>query len=276
MQIFPQKRFVDQPKIVTATVSARCGSSRFKIIMAIKNDSKGQDSCLAEHTPNCRPASKWAAVLGDRLMQMPRRVVLAKDIKHEAGIGPDFALVRDYNSPNDTVFADDAEVDLAEGNVFRVIPACEATPTTPCREPAKLAFVVDDIWEITTNPNHTGKTLHRLFALPPEVKLFRDSRSPDDELIGDADKIRFADGPVFRTEGLVITVKVNNKEVKFTKRRVTGEEIKKTAAHQGATIPPGGILYKVTPKGLEKIADQDAVCLKECDEFRCVTPDDNS
>jgi len=230
----------------------------------------------AKHTPNCRSESKWAAVLGDRLLQMPRRVVLAKDIKHEAGIGPDFALVRDYNSPHDTVFADDAEVDLAEGNVFRVIPACEAAPTKPCREPAKLAFVVDDIWEITTNPNHTGETLRHLFALPPEVKLFRDSRSPEDELIGDADKIRFADGPVFRTEGLVITVKVNKTDVKFTKRRVTGEEIKKTAAQQGATIPPGGILYKVTPKGLEKIADQDVVCLKECDEFRCVTPDDNS
>ncbi len=207
---------------------------------------------------------------------MPRRVVLAKDIKHEAGIGPEFALVRDYNSPHDTVFADDAEVDLGQGNVFRVIPACEAAPTKPCRELPKLAFVVDDTWEITTNPDYTGETLRRLFALPLEVKLFRDSRSPDDELIGDADKIRFTDGPVFRTEGLVITVKVNKTDVKFTKRRVTGAEIKQTAVQQGATIPDGGILYRVTPKGLEKIGDQEVVCLKECDEFRCVTPDDNS
>lgn len=244
--------------------------------MTTASKNEGLGVAEAKQTPNCRPASKWAAVLGDRLLQMPRRIVLAKDIKHEAGIGPDFVLVRDYNSPNDTVFADDTEVDLGEGNVFRVIPACEAAPTKSCRELAKLAFVVDDIWEITTNPNHTGETLRHLFALPPEVKLFRDSRSPDDELIGDADSIRFGDGPVFRTEGLVITVKVNKTDVKFTKRRVSGEEIKKTAAHQGATIPAGGILYKVTPKGLEKIADQDVVCLKECDEFRCVTPDDNS
>jgi hypothetical protein len=136
--------------------------------------------------------------------------------------------------------------------------------------------VVDDIWEITTNPDHTGETVRHLFALPPEVKLFRDFRSPDDELIGNTDKIRFADGPVFRTEGLVITVKVNKTDVKFTKRRVTGAVIKQTAAQQGATIPAGGILYKVTPKGLEKIADDAVVCLKECDEFRCVTPDDNS
>lgn len=244
--------------------------------MTTTSKNEGCGDAAAKLEQDCRPTSKWAAVLGDRLLQMPRRVVLAKDIKHEAGIGPEFALVRDYNSPHDTVFPDDAEVNLAEGNVFRVIPTCEAAPTKPCNEPAKLAFVVDDVWEITTNPNHTGETLRHLFALPPEVKLFRDSRLPDDELIGDADKIRFADGPVFRTEGLVITVKVNKTEVKFTKRRVTGAEIKQTAAQQGATIPPGGILYKVTAKGLEKIADQDVVCLKECDEFRCVTPDDNS
>jgi hypothetical protein len=207
---------------------------------------------------------------------MPRRIVLAKDIKHEASIGADFALVRDYNSPHDLALADDAEVDLAEGNVFRVIPACEVVQTEPCREPAKLAFVVEDVWEITINPNHTGETLRQLFALPPEVKLFRDNNSPDDELIGDSDKIRFGDGPVFRTEGLVIAVKVNKKEVRFTKRRVTGAEIKQTAAHQGATIPPNGVLYKVTPDGLKPITDQEVVCLKECDEFRCITPDDNS
>jgi hypothetical protein len=207
---------------------------------------------------------------------MPRRVVLAKDIKHEAGIGDEFALVRDYNSPHDAVLADDAEIDLAEGNVFRVIPVCEAAPMNPCREPAKLAFVVEDAWEITINPNHTGETLRRLFALPPEVKLFRDYASPDDELIGDADKIRFADGPVFRTEGLVITVKVNTKPVKFTKRRVTGAEIKLTAANQGATIPENSVLYKVTSDGLKPITDAEVVKLKECDEFRCVTTDDNS
>lgn len=78
--------------------------------MTTKADSTGQAEGLAQHTPNCRPASKWAAVLNDRLLQMPRRVVLAKDIKHEAGIGPEFALVRDFNSPHDTVFTDDAEV----------------------------------------------------------------------------------------------------------------------------------------------------------------------
>jgi hypothetical protein len=244
--------------------------------MTKKTDTTGQAEGLAEHTQNRRPASKWAAVLGDRLLPMPRRMVLAKDIKHESGIGDEFALVRDYNSPHDTVFADDAEIDLAEGNVFRVIPACESAPMQPCREPAKLAFVVDDVWEITINPKHTGESLRHLFALPPEVKLFRDYVSPDDELIGNADKIRFADGPVFRTEGLVITVKVNNKPVKFTKRRVTGAEIKQTAANQGATIPPNSVLYKVTPDGLKPITDTDVVMLKECDEFRCVTTDDNS
>ena len=85
----------------------------------------------------------------------------------------------------------------------------------------------------------------------------------------------FPDGPVFRTEGRVITVKVNSKPVQFTKRRVSGAEIKQTAVQQGAAIPPNCVLYAVLADGLKPIADHDVVTLKECEEFRCVTTDDN-
>ena len=239
-------------------------------------NSTGHSNAVADSTPNCHPASKWVAVFNDRLLPMPRRMVLAEDIKHEAGIGEGFLLVRDYNSPRDVVFRDDAEIDLAEGNVFRAIPSCEAAPTQPCHEPAKLAFVVDDAWKVTINPEHTPESLRHLFALAPSVQLLRDTDSPDDESIGESDHIHFADGPVFRTEGRVITVKVNNKPVQFTKRRVSGAEIKQTAAQQGATIPPNCVLYAVLADGLKPIADHDVVTLKECEEFRCVTTDDNS
>lgn len=238
--------------------------------------STGHSSAVADLTPNCRPASKWVAILSDQLLPMPRRVVLAKNIKHEAGVGNAFLLVRDHNSPHDTVFRDDAEIDLGEGNVFRVIPSCEASFASPCREPAKLAFAVDDAWEITVNPAHTPESLRHLFALPPSVQLLRDTDSPEDELIGESDRIHFSDGPVFRTECRVITVKVNRTPVRFTKRRVSGAEIKETAAQQGATIPPNSVLYAVLADGLKPIADHDVVTLKECDEFRCVTTDDNS
>jgi hypothetical protein len=231
---------------------------------------------VADTTPNCRPASKWVAILSDRLLPIPRRVVLAKDIKHEAGVGDAFLLVRDHNSPHDTVFRDEAEIDLAEGNVFRVIPACEASFAAPCREPAKLAFAVDDAWKITINPEHTPESIRHLFALPSSVHLLRDTDSLEDQPISESDRIRFSDGPVFRTERRVITVKVNSTPVRFTKRRVSGAEIKETAAQQGATIPPNCVVYAVLADGLKPIADHDMVTLKECDEFRCVTTDDNS
>ena len=80
-------------------------------------NSTGHSNAVADSTPNCHPAYKWVAVLNDRLLPMPRRMVLAKDIKHEAGIGEGFLLVRDYNSPRDVVFRDDAEIDLADGNM---------------------------------------------------------------------------------------------------------------------------------------------------------------
>ena len=108
------------------------------------------------------------------------------------------------------------------------------------------------------------------------MQLLRDTDSPEDEPIGESERIHFTNGPVFRTERRVITVKVNSKPVQFTKPRVSGAEIKHTAAEQGANIPPNCVLYAVLADGLKPIADQDLVTLKECDEFRCVTTDDNS
>ena len=88
----------------------------------------GHDIAVTEHAPQCRPAPKWAALLNDQLFPMPRRRLTARDILDQAGIGPEFMLVRDHNSPNDVVLADDDAVDLAEGNVFRAIPRCDAAP----------------------------------------------------------------------------------------------------------------------------------------------------
>jgi hypothetical protein len=51
--------------------------------------------------------------------------------------------------------------------------------------------------------------------------------SPFDEPITPGALVRFEDGPVFQTRLSSITVTVNNKLVRFTKRRVTGLEIKR-------------------------------------------------
>lgn len=239
----------------------------------------GQEKVLAKHAPDIRPAPKWAALVNDRAIPMPRRVLTAQTIKDQADIGAGFVLVRDYQTRNDVVVADDAELDLAEGNVFRVIPHCEAAPSpTPCHEPAKLAFVMDDEWEITLAPRQTGASLRRLFELSPEVELLRDYESPHDEPIADDEPANFADGPVFRTERLTVIVKVNNNPVKFHKRRVTGLEIKQTAIAQKVKITLDCVLYKVKPDGSlgASIGDAEKVTLRDCEEFRCVTPDDNS
>lgn len=240
---------------------------------------KGQEKLLAEHAPDGRPAPKWVALVNDRAIPMPRRVLTVQTIKDQASIGTGFVLVRDYQTRNDVVVMDNTELDLAEGNVFRVIPRCEAAPSpTPCHEPAKLAFVMDDEWEITLTPHQTGATLRRLFELPADVELLRDYESPHDEPIADDAAANFADGPVFRTERATITVKVNNNPVKFHKRRVTGLEIKQTAIAQKVKITLDCVLYKVKPDGSlgASIGDSEKVTLKDCEEFRCVTPDDNS
>ncbi len=235
---------------------------------------------MAEHTSENRPAAKWAIVLGDQLLPMPRRNLVARDILDQAGVGPDFVLIRDHDSPSDVVLNDKTEVDLAQGNVFRVTPRCEVPPQPQphCTAPAKLAFVCDDAWEVTLQGRQTGHSVKRLLGLPDDAELLRDFESPNDLLVGDADVVLFADGPVFTARRFTITIKVNNKPVQFTKRRVTGLEIKETAITQGVKIDLGCVLYHVKPDGGlgPAIRDDQCVTLKHCDTFSCVAPDDNS
>lgn len=141
--------------------------------------------------------AKQAALIGDKLFPMPRCKLAARDILDQAGVGRDFVLVRDHGSPNDIILIDDTLMDLAEGNVFRIIPRCETTPQAPCTGPAKLAFVCDDEWEITLIGKQTGHSLKRLFGLPDDAVLFRDFESPHDVPITDSETVEFRDGPVF-------------------------------------------------------------------------------
>ena len=164
---------------------------------AQKQNQSGHGAAGAEHAQNCSPAPKWAALIGDSLFPMPRQKLVPRDILDQAGVGRDFVLVRDYGSPNDVVLADDALVNLAEGNVFRVIPRCEAGPQQPCTGPAKLAFVCDDEWEVTLIGKQTGHSLKRLFGLADDAVLLRDFESPNDKPIGDAEAVEHSDGCVF-------------------------------------------------------------------------------
>jgi len=173
---------------------------------------------------------------------------------------------------------DNGVVDLGEGNVFYTKPLCEIKPRPTCHEPAKLAYSVDDRWEVVLKHEQTGRTIRDLFKLPDDVELLRDFKSPVDEVIGDDESANFGDGPVLITKKATLTIKVNNLPVKFTKRVVTGLEIKRTAIAQGVAIKEDFALYPVKPGGElgAVIKDGDKVKLHECDEFRAVTTDDNS
>jgi hypothetical protein len=224
-----------------------------------------------------QPSPKWAAVVADTLVPLPRRLMRARDILHQAGADGK-KLIRDLNTPFDVGFADDAEVDLAQGNVFRLEEQCECHHNPAFPAPPKLAFVVDDAWEVTTNPKQTVSTMRGLFDLAAHLELLRDFESPIDALIGECEEIDFADGPVFRTERRDVTVTVNNKPVTFENRRDTGLEIKETAIKQKVNIQTTFVLYQVLPDDSlsPAIADDQRLILTDCDAFRCVAPDDNS
>jgi hypothetical protein len=172
--------------------------------------------------------AKWAAVVEDRLAPMPRRLVKARDILHQAAAPPGVHLVRDLNSPHDVPFDPEAVVDLAAGNVFRLVAACVTSKAVPCDAPPKLAFVVDDRWEVTVQPRQTGQTLRALLAVPDDVALFRDFESPRDERIDDHERVEFADGPVFVTRAAApprITIIVEGTPHEWSKRRITYAEV---------------------------------------------------
>jgi len=150
-----------------------------------------------QHQSGCDAAAKWAALIGDRLFPMPRRKLTARDILDQSGNGQDAALVRDQETRNDVPFADGAEVDLAEGNVFRAVARCEAGPQPACTGAAKLAFVCDDEWELALIGKQTGRSLKGLLGLPDDAVLMRDFESPRDLPIGDDETVEFRDGAVF-------------------------------------------------------------------------------
>lgn len=222
--------------------------------------------------------AKWAAVVGDRPMPLPRRRVRAAIILAQSGQQGGL-LVRDLNQPLDIPIAVDTEVDLAEGNVFRIVGKCDLPQgASPVSGAAKLAFFMDDAWEVTVQPNQSLDSLRALFDLPDDAEILRDYPSPRDERIRVDAVVRFRDGPVFVSRITSIIIKVNNKPVRFSHRRVTGLEIKQAAMAQGVSIDLQFVLYQMTPTGDlgPVVQNHQHVLLRKCDQFRCIAPDDNS
>lgn len=226
---------------------------------------------LDEHTQNCSPAPKWAALVDDEPIPMPRQVVKADVIKAQAEIPPGFALVRGYDSPDDMVLADDEDVDLAKGNVFYRLEACNAKPRGHCQAPPKLAFFVDDRPEVTINPQQTGKTIRELFGLKDDVNLFRDYESPQDQSIGLEDAAPFEKGPVFysRRQHTQLAIIVNNKrftEAEGVKHQMTGRQIAALVSDN----PDATEVFRLKKGEPEPVPLSQEIHIKNCDEFRVI------
>jgi hypothetical protein len=176
-------------------------SSKYEVLKMATNEG-------AKKPPGGDGEAKWAVLLDDRVVPMPRRMLNAKDILHQAGAKSGSQLVRDFNDPNDIAFEGGAMVDLAEGNVFRTATGCKCSQHVTADAPPKLAFIVDDRWEVTIQPHQTGETLRGLLNIPQSSELLRDNESPNDDPIDDGDAVEFKDGPVFTTsrKGLTIIV----------------------------------------------------------------------
>lgn len=235
--------------------------------MATANETMESHPPIAQsHHP-----AKWAALVDDVVVPMPRRSVSAGLIKDQAGIGREFVLVRDHNSPDDVVLGDHDLVDLAEGDVFYQLRSCEVLDRGHCESPPKLAFFVDDRFEVVIRPSQTGRTLSELFALAPGSQLFRDTEGPEDPSIAADEDVRFVDGPVFysRTVDVGLTITVNSRvfgKSQGVKPQMTGREI---AALVYPENPDNTCVWEVSPASREIGLDQ-AIEIEPCAAFDVV------
>lgn len=197
--------------------------------------------------PTNRPddaAPKWIAVVDDRPVPMPRRQLKARDILVQSGVAPGSLLVRDFESPNDVGFDSDAVVDLGDGNVFRTSSDCQISHEVRYHAPPKLAFSLDDKWEVTIQPHQTGESLRGLFGICEDLELLRDFESPNDEPVDDDERLEFVDGPVFVTAEPRFTIIVNGQPKQVAKRRLSYHELVVLAYGSDDTGPQ--IEYSIT------------------------------
>jgi len=225
---------------------------------------EGHGTAGAEQVQKCGSAPKWAALIDDRLYPMPRHKRKARDILDQSAHGRDVVLVRDHETLNDIQFADDATVDLAEGNVFRAQVRCEVGAQTSCIGAAKLAFVCDDAWEVTLAESQTEKALKRLFGLPDGAELFRDYESPNDVPISDSNTVSFKDGPVFtakRREGYCINIEGTKHP--WPKPTITVVEIRKL----GNLPADQQVVCEDANGGERTLREDEVVALEPCCRF---------
>src|SRR3954454_1874602 len=98
----------------------------------------GRGAAAAEQSTTPQPDAKWAALINDTLVPAPQRQVRASVLLAQAGATHGHVLVRDHGGDEDVTIAPDEPIDLAAGNVFNIVSACDAPPKTEGAGAAKL------------------------------------------------------------------------------------------------------------------------------------------
>lgn len=169
-----------------------------------------------------------------------------------ASVPADEILYRDHNSPEDEILANDGVVDLEAGNVFYSL-ACQEQPNPrDCPAPAKLAYSIDDCFELGVG-ELLASSLLEIFSLPASTHLLRDYESPTDQVIDNMETIKFEDGPVFVTrckgkdDPSSVTIIVEGTPHKWSKKSITYEEVIKLEVPEYPQTPP--FTYAVKYRG---------------------------
>ncbi len=144
---------------------------------------------------------RWIGVFNDRIIPLPRQKSPVSLIRLLASVPGDYVIVRDHQSPDDEVLDDGATIDLADGNVFRIVPRCDVGSPSPCNSPAKKALSVDDKFELIVVDQLPREAVLSLFGLDPSTVLCRDFESPNDPVIPAGALVHYVDGPTFLTRG---------------------------------------------------------------------------
>lgn len=195
---------------------------------------------------------RWFALVNDEIITAPSKNVKVSVLRVLARTPADEILYRDHNSSEDEILANDGVVDLGMGNVFYSRACQNQSKPHDCEAPAKLAYSIDDRFEIGV-PELSASSLLEIFSLPPSTPLLRDYESPNDQAIGKTETIKFADGPVFVTrckgqEGpFSVTIIVEGTPHEWSKKTIAYEEVVKLEVPEYPQNPP--LTYAVKYRG---------------------------
>ena len=196
---------------------------------------------------SCVADPKWFAVIDDQMFPMPRREISREVLLQQSGLPVDHVLVRDRNSEHDELIQAGSAIDLAEGNVFRLLPPCTDVHSS-CDAQPKLAFAMDDHFEVTINPNQTKGSIRGLFGLAKTCDFERDFESPNDQNLTETDPILFSDGPQFtKLQKTTVSIIVNGRRKTVQKGELTFDQIIRLAFDNPPTGP--NICFTVTYRG---------------------------